>query len=133
MPLDQAEATRLADAMLGKATYTAPTTPMRARLMSAVGTASTNGTEVANAGGSTYTSQDVTAATPSGSTAGLFTNNTAVTFANMPTITTTSIEIWSSGTPRRALWGLLTTAKSTVLGDSLTFAAGSLTLGLTTT
>lgn len=128
MPLDQAEANRLLEASLGKATYTAPTTPMMVRLMSTNGTASANGTEVANAGGSAYAAQNITAATPTGGTNGSISNNTAVTCTNMPAITTVGIEIWSSGTPRRHMWGALTTAKTTALGDSLTFSAASLVL-----
>lgn len=128
MPLDQAEATRLLDAMLGKATYSAPTTPMMSRLMSANGTASSNGTEVSNSGGSAYAAQNITTATPAGSTNGTITNNTAITFTNMPAVTTVGVEVWSSGTPRRAMYGSLTASKLTALGDSLTFAAGSLSL-----
>jgi hypothetical protein len=130
MPLDQAEANRLLEAMLGKATYSAPTTPMMARLMTANGTASTNGTEVANGGGSAYASQNVTTATPTGGTNGSISNNSAITYTNMPAVTTVGVEIWSSGTPRRAMWGALTASKTTALGDSLTFSTGSLTLQL---
>lgn len=127
MPLDQAEATKLMDAKWGKATYSAPTTPIMMRLMSANGTASSNGTEVANAGGSAYAAQSATAATPSGSTNGALASNGAITFTNMPAITVTGVELWTSGTARRTTYGALTASKTTALGDSLTLASGSLT------
>lgn len=130
MPLDQAEATRLVDAMLGKATYSAPTTPMMARLMSANGSASVNGTELTNAGGSAYAAQNVTTAMPAGSTNGSIANSTAITYTNMPAATSVGVEVWSSGTARRAMYGALTASKTTALGDSLTFSAAALVLSL---
>lgn len=131
MPLDQAEANRLLNAMLGKAAYTAPTAPMRGRLMSANGSASANGTEVVNAGGSAYTAQDVSAALPASGTNGVITNTSAITYTNMPAITTVGIEVWdSAGTPRRALYGSLTASKTTALGDSLTIAPSALVLNM---
>lgn len=127
MPLDQAEATKLMDAKWGKATYSAPTTPIMLRLMSVNGSATSNGTEVVNAGGSAYAAQNVTTATPSGATAGAIATNAAVTFTNMPAITTVGVELWTSGTARRTTYGALTVSKTTALGDSLTIASGSLT------
>lgn len=129
MPLDQAEANRLLNAMLGKASYTAPTTPIRLRLMTANGSASAAGTEVTNSGGSAYASQDISTALPSGGTNGSITNTSAITFTNMPAVTTVGAEGWdSAGTPRRAFLGPLTSSKTTALGDSLTFAPGALVL-----
>lgn len=127
MPLDQAEAARLMDAKWGKATYLAAPTPIMCRLMSANGTASTNGTEVANSGGSTYAAQNVSTATPANSTNGVLASNAAVTFTNMPAITVNGIELWTSATARRTTYGALTVPKTTALGDSLTIASGSLT------
>lgn len=132
--LDQAEANRLINAMTGKVTYPAATPPMMARLMTAIGSASANGAEVTNAGGSAYAPQSVTAATPAGGTNGVLASNAAITFTNMPAATETAIEIWDSGgTPRRAMFGSLTTAKTTALGDSLTLASGALSLSLNNT
>lgn len=130
MPLDQAEASRLVQAMLGKVAYVAPTTPMKNRLMTTNGSASSNGTEVVNSGGSTYASQDASAATPAGATNGVIANNSAITYTNMPDTTANpvkGVELWdSAGSPRRACYGPLTANKTTALGDSLTFAAGAL-------
>ncbi len=130
--LSQAEATRLVDASLGKVAYVAPTTPMMLALTTTIGTASVAGTEVANAGGSTYARQSLTAATPAGSTNGVITSNAVIAFTNMPDTTAASVkavEVFdSAGTPRRAWWGQLTTARTTALGDTLSFASGALSL-----
>lgn len=108
-------------------TTTAPTGPLMARLMTVNGSDSAPGTEVANAGGSTYTPQSVafSAAVGSGSAA----NAADVVFANMPAATIVGVEIWdSAGTPFRWWWGALTAPKSTNLGDTARFLAGQLAL-----
>lgn len=123
--LANAEAGRLADACFGKATYTAPTTPMKLAVCSTTGTASTAGTE---ASGGSYARQDLSAALPANSTNGLWTTNAAITFLNMPAGTWTSVEIFdSNGTPRRACFGALTANKTTASGDTLSFASGAIT------
>lgn len=122
--LAAAEANRLLDASLGVAAYTEPTGPMRAALCTNTGTAATPGTEVANAGGSTYARQAVTFGAAAGQAAS---NSGAVTFTNMPAVTVQSLELFdSAGTPRRAYYGALTVARTLNLGDSLTFPAGSI-------
>lgn len=131
MPLDQTEATRLAEAMMGKTpagATPAPTTPIMLRLMStASGSPTTPGVEVVNSGNATYAPQDITAATPASATEGAFANNTAITFTNMPEITTVGVEGWDSGgPPRRLFYGTLAVSKQTAEGDSLTFANGAL-------
>lgn len=137
MPLDQNEAIKLLGAKWGKVAYSAPTTPILCRLMSSNGTSTSNGTVVANAGGSTYTAQDVSAATPATTSAAVaeatsggarVTSNAAITFTNMPALTVVGVELWdSAGTPRRTTFGALTVSKTTALGDSLTISSGSLT------
>jgi len=133
MPIDQAESTRLNNAMLGLAAYPATTSPIRGRLTTTTGTAAAAGTEVVNAGGSAYASQSVTAGLPTSSTNGSVTNSVAaITYTNMPATTVTAIELWdSAATPVRKMVGALTTAKTTALGDSLTFATSQLTVALT--
>jgi hypothetical protein len=137
MPLDQAEANRLLNAALGLAAYTAPTTPMRVRLLSAMGTATVNGTELVNSGGSTYAVQTLTTTTviPTTATAGAIANSGTVptiTFANLPAITILGIEIIDSTavTPRRSMYGPLTVSKTVALGDSVAFAASQLALSM---
>lgn len=125
--LDQTFSNKLLDASVG-GSFTAPTTPITCRLMTANGTNTSNGTELATSGG--YTSgtgapQVTFAAASAGSKA----SNVAVTVTNMPATTVNGIELWdSAGTPVRLWWGALTAAKTTNAGDTFTIASGSLTL-----
>lgn len=126
--LDQAEANRLLNASLGLASYTAPTTPINQRLMSANGSASSNGTEVT---GGSYTAQSLTAALPAGGTNGAITTTGAVSYTGMPATTTVGVEWWdSAGSPRRQWWGALAASKTTGAGDTLTFAAGQVSANI---
>lgn len=125
--LDQTFSNKLLDASCGGA-FTPPTTPITCRLMTAVGTNTANGTELATSGG--YTSgtgaPQVTFAAASG---GSKASNVAVTVTNMPATTINGVELWdSSGTPVRLWWGPLTASKTTNAGDTFTIASGSLTL-----
>lgn len=108
-------------------TTTAPTLPLMARLMTANGSDSTPGTEVTNAGGSTYAPQSV-AFDPAAS--GVPADNTAdIVFSNMPAATIVGVEIWdSNGTPFRWWYGAATANKTTTLGDTLRIVAGTLVL-----
>lgn len=127
----QTEATDLLNASFGKATYPATVTPVMLRLMKVNGSGTAAGTEIPNAGGSSYAPQNLSSALGTGS-AGQIQNTSPVTFTNMPSDTTVGVEVWdSSGTPKRKWYGALAAAKTTVLGDSLSFAAGALvaTLG----
>lgn len=136
--LDQAEANRLLAAMLGQTTYPATTLPVNGRLMTAMGSASANGTEVANSGGSTYSAQPFVPSgnggtpTPSQPTAGAINNSAgSITYANMPACTVVGIELWdSNSTPRRKMAGPLTASKTCALGDSLVFATSQLAASL---
>lgn len=123
--IDQAHANNVIDASLGTATITATVTPLKLALMSTVGSNTTNGTE--DTGGS-YARQSI--AFSSGS-AGATSNSGAVTFTNMPAVTTNGIEMWdNSGTPKRKWLGNLATPKTTGAGDTLTFAVGSVTVSM---
>lgn len=106
---------------------TAPTAPLMVRLMTANGSDSAAGTEVTNAGGSTYAPQSA-AFDPAA--AGVPADNTAdIVFTNMPTATIVGVEIWdSNGTPFRWWYGAATTPRATVLGDTLRIVAGTLVL-----
>lgn len=141
MPLDQAEANRLLNASLGLVAYAAPTMPMKARLLTAMGSSTANGTEVVNSGGSTYSPQIVAQTTGTnpfpngGATAGSINNSVAaVTFANMPAEGSGAIVgieiIDSNGTPRRQSYGTLTVPKGTNLGDSIAIAVNQLQITL---
>jgi len=108
-------------------TTTAPTLPLKLRLMTANGSDSAAGTEVANGGGSAYTPQTVAFSPASGTTTAV--NSADVVFTNMPAATIVGVEIWdSAGTPFRWWWGAATANKTTNLGDPLTVLAGALVL-----
>lgn len=127
--IDAAEALNQVRASLGLSAYTATTDPVRGRLMTANGSAGSNGTEVVNSGGSTYASQDVDAALPTNPTSLPVVNTGAVTWTNLPTATVVGLELWdSAATPLRKWFGALAASKSVALGDSLTIAAGSLSI-----
>jgi hypothetical protein len=118
----QAEASRLLDASLGTATFTAPTGPMKLALASTTGTNTTAGTEIS---GGSYGRATITFAAAS---AGSAATNAVITYSNMPAVTVTGVDIYdSNGTPRRAWWGALTASKTTASGDSLSFASGAIT------
>lgn len=108
-------------------TTTAPTLPLKLRLMTANGSDSTPGTEVVNGGGSAYAAQTVAIGAATGTTQA--TNGADVVFTNMPAATVVGVEIWdSAGTPFRWWWGAATANKTTNLGDPLTVLAGALVL-----
>jgi hypothetical protein len=130
MALDQTRANQLLEAIHAVTTLTASTSPTRVRLMTTVGSATANGTELATSGG--YTSgtgaPSVTwAAAATGSEA----TNAIVSVTNMPATTINGIEIWdSNATPKRQELGSLTTARTTASGDTLSFASGAITSAL---
>lgn len=123
--LDQTEASRLLRNSLGVAAGTSPTTPMMLKLATTTGSASAAGTEVV---GGSYARQNLTTALGTEAN-GSVTTTGAVSYTSMPAATVTSAEIYdSNGTPRRAWWGALTASKTTASGDTLTFAAGAITV-----
>lgn len=129
--IDATEALNQVRASLGLAAYTATTDPIMGRLMTANGNpdGSTNGTEVVNSDGSTYTPQDVDAALPTNPTSLPVVNTGAATWTNLPTATVVGLELWdSNATPKRKWFGALAASKSVALGDSLTISSGSLSI-----
>lgn len=93
-------------------------------------TATTAGVEVTNTGGSTYARQPLTGGwgTASG---GTITNTGVFSFTGMPACTIKSIELWdSAGTPIRRWFGALTLPKVVNAGDTVTFAASSISITL---
>jgi hypothetical protein len=128
--LDAAHAANIVDASLGTASFVATTTPIRFRLMTTNGTATSNGTELATSGG--YTSgtgaPSVTFAAAS-TTTGVALSNSAITVTNMPATTVVGGELWdSAGTPKRKWQGALSASKTTNSGDTFSVASGSLSL-----
>lgn len=128
--LDQAYSKKINDHFHGVSSLTMPT-GLRSRFMTAVGSASANGTELGTSAG--YTAGvgaplmpfgAATTASPS-----VCANNSLVSVTNMPATTINGIEIWES-TPLRIELGSLTTPRTTVLGDTLSFAIGAVTSSL---
>lgn len=128
--LDQTRANQLLEAIHATTTLVASTAPIRLRLMTAAGSATANGTELATGGGYTQGAgapSTAWAAAASGSQA----TNAAVTITNMPATTITAVETWdSNATPKRQELGNLTASKTTASGDTLTFASGAITSAL---
>lgn len=119
------EGNRLLDASLGTTAYVAPTTPMKLALETATGSNSAAGTEVV---GGSYARQTITFNASSGGSA---TNSNSITYTALPAATVTGVEIYdSAGTPRRSWVGALTASKTVAAGDSLSFAAASVTVTL---
>lgn len=131
--VDQVEANNFLGAALaltGAPTYVATVSPVKMRLMDSTGatpTATVNGTEIS---GGSYVAQgqDLTHALPATATAGSVTNTTAINYTGMPAKTINAVELWdSAGTPKRKWFGSIT-PKTTNAGDTLSFAAGSITI-----
>lgn len=113
------------DALVGTASFVAPTTPMKVRLMTANGTDSSNGTEVT---GGSYAS---VSATFTSASSGSCSNTAALNFTGMPACTVTGVEIWdSNGTPKRYWWGALTANKTVGAGDTFQLPTSQLVLSL---
>jgi hypothetical protein len=124
-------ANNILDASLGTTTFVATVTPLKCRLMTAVGTATTAGTELAT-GGSYVAGTGLSPATMASAAVESAASSVALTQTNMPAATITAIELWdSAATPLRKWFGALTANKTTNLGDTFTIASGSLTAGLT--
>lgn len=121
----QTEANRLLDASFGTAAYVAPTGAMKVALLTANGTNTAAGTEVA---GGSYARQTLTMGAAA---AGVASNTNTITFTNMPAATITGVDIYdSAGSPRRAWQGALTASKTTGAGDTLSFAPASITASI---
>lgn len=109
----------------GVGTPTRPTTPLKVALVTAAGSDSAAGTEVA---GGSYARQSLAvAASVSGATA----NSADVVFTGMPAATVVGVEIWdSAGSPVRLWYGPLATSRTVAAGDELRITAAALTLAL---
>jgi hypothetical protein len=122
------ESDRFLNASMGTTTYLATVTPIKLALFTVIGTAAATGTEVT---GGSYARQSITVWTTASGGTGC-SNTTVGTFLNMPAATVVAIELFdSTGSPVRKWFGGLTANKTTALGDTLSFAAGSIVLGAT--
>lgn len=133
MALDQAFAKAIQDHIHGSTALAQPTAPYRLRQMTANGSASANGTELATSGGYTAGTGAPTIAFGAATTASpsVASSSGAVTITNMPATTIVGVEIWNSnGTPSRQEWGALAASKTTASGDTLSYSAGAVTSSL---
>jgi hypothetical protein len=130
MALSQARANQILDAIHAVTALTASVAPTHVRLMTAVGSATANGTELATSGG--YTAgTGAPSVTWTAASGGSTPSSAIVSVTNMPATTINGIEIWdSAGTPIRQELGSLTTPRTTASGDTLSFAAGAITSAL---
>jgi len=118
------------DASMGTATFVATVTPMKTRLMTAIGSATAAGTELTT-GGSYTAGTGLSPTTMVSAASEAAANSVALTQTNMPAATITAVELWdSAGTPLRKWYGALSANKTTNAGDTFTIASGSLTAAL---
>ena len=115
---------QLLDALVGTTAYTV-TTPIKLALVTANGSDSAAGTEVT---GGSYARQNITFGAASGGQIG---NSGTISFTDMPSCTVVGIELYdSAGSPKRLAYGPLTASRTVTAGDTVQFAASSVTLSL---
>lgn len=134
MAIDQTRANEVLTWMHTGAAPTALTAGSRLRIYTAVGNATTEGTQVATGGsytgGSTATSG--IAITWGAAASGTQATNAIASVTSYPRVeTVTAVEVWDSGgTPKRVEWGALAASKTMAIGDTLSFASGAITSAL---
>lgn len=104
---------------------TRPTAPLKVALVTANGTDTTAGTEVA---GGSYARQNLTmAAAVNGATS----NSADLVFSGMPAATVVGVEVYdNAGAPVRLWYGALAASRTVAAGDELRLTAGSLALSI---
>lgn len=129
--LTQGQATNVLAATFAQAAFVATTAPTKLRLIGTNGDQATAGTEITAGGGYAAGGPNITWNAPTVQT-GTYSGkigNAALSITNMPAATVNGVEVWdSAATPARKAWGALTTARTTAAGDTLSFAADSVTL-----
>ena len=114
----------LLDALVGTSTYSI-TGATKLRLMTANGSDASAGTEVT---GGSYAAQTIAFTTAS---SGAISNSGALSFTGMPACTVVGIEIYdSAGSPKRLLYGALTSPRTVTAGDTVQFASGAIDITL---
>ncbi len=130
--IDLAHATSLLQYSLanGSGAPVATTGNLHARLMTANGTNTVNGTELPTSA-SYVAVTGITPVTFAAAAAGATSNSNTLTQTNMPASTIVGAELWdSSGTPHRLWFGALSASKTVNLGDTFSIAIGAMTLGI---
>ena len=122
--LDNGLTKKIWDHIFGTATFAAITTPVKLKLVTATGSDSAAGTEVS---GGSYAAQNLAMSAATASTRNV-TNSGTVSFTGMPACTVTGIDTAdSAGSPLRLVYGGLASSKTVVAGDTISFAASSIT------
>jgi hypothetical protein len=128
--LTQARAKNVLDSVLGTTAFTAATTSVGIRLMTANGSESTAGTELATSGSYTAVTGITVVFDAAVNATGTYSatkSSQAASQTGMPAATIVGIEIWDrAGTPIRQMWGALSASKTTASGDTLSFPAASI-------
>lgn len=115
---------RCLDFIMGNST-TAPTTPLKVALVTANGSDTSAGTEVA---GGSYARKNMTVAA---ATNGATSNSADLIWTGMPAATVVGVEVWdNAGTPVRLWYGPLGTSRTVASGDELKIVAGALSFSL---
>jgi hypothetical protein len=137
MALDQTRSNEILSWMHGGGSPPTLTALNRIKLLTAIGNATTPGTEVATGGGYTQvaagTTGGIAIASWAAASAGSQATSAAASVTNYPRAeTVTSIEIYDNnvGTPKRIEYGALTTSRTMAAGDTLSFASGAVTSAL---
>lgn len=105
------------------------TAPVRARLMTANGTSTTPGTELATSGGYTAGGQAITFGNPANN--GSIFNTVTCQWLNMPATTIRGVEIWSTdATPKRLWFGPLAAPVTLTAGQTFEFPPGTVAAAL---
>lgn len=115
--MTQARAAAVLDSEIGSSPTVA--------LLTTTGTATAAGTEVT---GGSYSRQTATMASATTATPSVKANSAAVNYTNMPAVTVTGVDVYNGAT--RCFWGGLTTSRTTLAGDTLTFAISALSATL---
>lgn len=114
------------DDSVGTSTRTAPTTPMKLSVETVAGTTSAAGTELGSTTRPTIAFGASSGTPPVASSTG---TTTVVAGASGTVVAVAVFD--TAGTPIRVWWGALTSSRTVVTGDSLVFAAASVTLSIT--
>lgn len=113
------------------AALTQPTQPLHLRLMTATGSNTANGTEATAGNCAGYTAGGASMGSPSfgANSAGVSSSaNTVSWTASGSWATITGVEVWdTAGTPVRLLQGSITSITGVASGDTVSFAAASVT------
>ncbi len=123
----QQQATNVLNGTFIPASYVAITSPIKIKQMSVTSSESAAGTELSGSGftaGGLAIAWDAPVVATGTYSATI--SNQALTITNAPAGTVNGIDLVdSNATPRRLMWGALTTARTLAAGDTLSYPAAS--------